>query len=164
MFHFSQARQLSDFAVKSLGSYSRRTLDHISARIYFYYSWIYESMGRLSEIRSILLMRMQTAVLQHDEVGQETLLNLLLRNYLHYNLYDQVSDVIFCRGFTLLKVNFCRIFKQEVCGNRGIRQTTMLRTASSSNIFDFFLNTLHFIEKHEPHIYDSLECEYSNIN
>jgi hypothetical protein len=32
-----------------------------------------------------------TAVVRHDAVGQETLLNLLLRNYLHYNLYDQVG-------------------------------------------------------------------------
>jgi hypothetical protein len=31
-----------------------------------------------------------TAVVRHDAVGQETLLNLLLRNYLAYNLYDQV--------------------------------------------------------------------------
>lgn len=30
-------------------------------------------------------------VLRHDDVGAETLLNLLLRNYLHYNLYDQVG-------------------------------------------------------------------------
>lgn len=29
-------------------------------------------------------------MLRHDEYGAETLLNLLLRNYLHYNLYDQV--------------------------------------------------------------------------
>jgi hypothetical protein len=33
-----------------------------------------------------------TAVVRHDVVGQETLLNLLLRNYLHYNLYDQVTQ------------------------------------------------------------------------
>lgn len=37
-----------------------------------------------------LLARLQTAVLQQDDVTQETLLNLLLRNYLHYHLYDQV--------------------------------------------------------------------------
>ena len=40
--------------------------------------------------RSTLLGLHRTAVLRHDEIGQETLLNLLLRNYLHYNLYDQV--------------------------------------------------------------------------
>ena len=44
---------------------------------------------RLSAARSSLLALHRTAVLRHDEYGQETLLNLLLRNYLHYNLYDQ---------------------------------------------------------------------------
>ena len=39
---------------------------------------------------STLMAAHCTAVLRHDAVGQETLLNLLLRNYLHYNLYDQV--------------------------------------------------------------------------
>ena len=32
-------------------------------------------------------------MLRHDAIGQETLLNLLLRNYLHYNLYDQVRPL-----------------------------------------------------------------------
>jgi 26S proteasome regulatory subunit N3 len=41
-----------------------------------------------------------TAVVRHDAVGQETLLNLLLRNYLHYNLYDQVGTASSAhRGF-----------------------------------------------------------------
>ena len=39
---------------------------------------------------SQLLAMHRTAVLRHDDYGQETLLNLLLRNYLFYNLYDQV--------------------------------------------------------------------------
>ena len=30
-------------------------------------------------------------MLRHDEYGQETVLNLLLRNYLHYNQYEQVG-------------------------------------------------------------------------
>lgn len=34
-----------------------------------------------------------SATLRHDELGQETLLNLLLRNYLHYNLYDQAEKL-----------------------------------------------------------------------
>ena len=40
--------------------------------------------------RSTLLASHHTAVLRHDSAGQEMLMNLLLRNYLHYNLYDQV--------------------------------------------------------------------------
>eukprot|EP00889_Picochlorum_renovo_P001597 jgi/Picre1/28627/NNA_004027.t1 len=34
---------------------------------------------------------LRAAVLRHDSIGQETLLNLLLRNYLHYKLYDQAE-------------------------------------------------------------------------
>lgn len=41
---------------------------------------------------SVLMSAHSTAVVRHDTVGQETLLNLLLRNYLHYNLYDQVRS------------------------------------------------------------------------
>ena len=40
-----------------------------------------------------LLALHRTAVLRHDNYGQETLLNLLLRNYLQYSLYDQVSAI-----------------------------------------------------------------------
>jgi hypothetical protein len=46
-----------------------------------------------------------TAVLRHDTVGQETLLNLLLRNYLHYNLYDQVSSpALHCTSAVVLQL------------------------------------------------------------
>ena len=39
---------------------------------------------------SKLLALHQLAVLRHDEYCQETLLNLLIRSFLHYNLYEQV--------------------------------------------------------------------------
>ena len=44
-------------------------------------------------VRRQLLALHRTAVLRHDNYGQETLLNLLLRNYLQYSLYDQVSAI-----------------------------------------------------------------------
>ncbi|CAD7701021.1 unnamed protein product [Ostreobium quekettii] len=91
--HFRLAKQLADVAVAALGLYNRRTLDFIAAKVYFYYSWSYECLDRLASIRSTLLQRLQTAVLQHDEIGQETILNLLLRNYLHYSLYDQAEKL-----------------------------------------------------------------------
>lgn len=43
--------------------------------------------------RSSLLALHCTAHLRHDVMGQEMLLNLLLRNYLHYHLYDQVRGL-----------------------------------------------------------------------
>lgn len=39
---------------------------------------------------SFLHARLRTSTLRHDEEGQAVLINLLLRNYFHYNLYDQV--------------------------------------------------------------------------
>jgi 26S proteasome regulatory subunit N3 len=65
----------------------------LAARIYGYLSLAHERTGSLASIRSALLGLHRTAVLRHDDVGAETLLNLLLRNYLADNLYDQVGAV-----------------------------------------------------------------------
>lgn len=89
--HFTQAREVADAAVGLLQQHNRRTLDAIGARIYFYYSWAYECTGALADVRSTLMAAHCTAGLRHDAVGAETLLNLLLRNYLAYNLYDQAE-------------------------------------------------------------------------
>lgn len=47
--------------------------------------------ARLLNLRSLLLGAHRTATLRHDELGAETLLNLLLRNYLEASLIDQVG-------------------------------------------------------------------------
>jgi hypothetical protein len=52
---------------------------------------------------STLLSLHQTAILRHDVIGQEVLLNLLLRNYLSYGLYDQVrAQFHLCDGLLVL--------------------------------------------------------------
>ena len=110
-----QAKLVADHAVERLSAFNRRTLDTIAARIYYILSIAAEALGSLSSIRrlamaqqwyalfshgpistpsacpcSTLLSLHCTAVLRHDSTGQEMLMNLILRNYLHYNLYDQV--------------------------------------------------------------------------
>lgn len=77
-----------------LKSFNRRTLDVFSARAYFYLSLAYERVGRISELRPELLAAYRTACLRHDSMGQATLLNLLLRNYLAHNLYDQALKLV----------------------------------------------------------------------
>lgn len=42
---------------------------------------------------SFLHSRLRSAVLRNDYEGQAVLLNCLLRNYLHYNLYEQASKL-----------------------------------------------------------------------
>merc|ERR1719476_1313280 len=77
-----------------LKGFNRRTLDVFGARAYFYLSLAYQREGRLAEIRPELLGAYRTACLRHDVMGQATLLNLLLRNYLAYNLYEQALKFV----------------------------------------------------------------------
>ncbi|CAK9153965.1 unnamed protein product [Ilex paraguariensis] len=90
---YSEAKACSSVSIARLKNLNRRTVDVLASRLYFYYSLSYEVTGDLAEIRGNLLALHRIATLRHDELGQETLLNLLLRNYLHYNLYDQAEKL-----------------------------------------------------------------------
>ncbi|CAJ2675801.1 unnamed protein product [Trifolium pratense] len=90
---YNEAKACSSASIDRLKSLNRRTVDVIASRLYFYYSYSYELTGDLAEIRGNLFQLHRIATLRHDELGQETLLNLLLRNYLHYNLYDQAEKL-----------------------------------------------------------------------
>eukprot|EP00904_Undaria_pinnatifida_P013820 jgi/Undpi1/9569/HiC_scaffold_27.g12025.m1 len=70
-------------------SFNRRSLDSLAAKMVFYYSLAFEASGRLPEARPRLLGLHRTCCLRHDEIGQATTLNLLLRNLLSQNLLDQ---------------------------------------------------------------------------
>ncbi|PKU80125.1 putative 26S proteasome non-ATPase regulatory subunit 3 [Dendrobium catenatum] len=68
---YDEAKACSSASIARLKNINRRTVD----------------------ILANLLALHRMATLRHDELGQETLLNLLLRNYLHYNLYDQAEKL-----------------------------------------------------------------------
>lgn len=90
---YNEAKTCASAGIARLKNLNRRTLDVLASRLYFYYSLSYELTGDLAEIRGNLLALHRIATLRHDELGQETLLNLLLRNYLHYNLYDKAEKL-----------------------------------------------------------------------
>ncbi|KAF9580855.1 26S proteasome non-ATPase regulatory subunit [Lunasporangiospora selenospora] len=85
---------LSSATVKTVQELNRRSLDQLAAKVYFYYARFYELSGRLAEIRPVLLNAQRTATLRRDDDTQSTLINLLLRNYFHYNLYDQADKLV----------------------------------------------------------------------
>ncbi len=41
-----------------------------------------------------LLAAQRTAALRHDDESQATLLNLLMRNYFHFSLFDQADKLV----------------------------------------------------------------------
>ena len=49
--NIQKAKIVSDEAFERLGSYNRRTLDAVGAKIYFYYGFVHEKLDQLKEIR-----------------------------------------------------------------------------------------------------------------
>lgn len=88
------ALECANLLMDKITSYNRRTLDMLAAKCYFYYARAYEITNQLDQVRSFLHSRLRTCTLRSDYEGQASLLNLLLRNYLMYNLYDQADKLV----------------------------------------------------------------------
>ncbi|KAJ3024331.1 26S proteasome non-ATPase regulatory subunit [Thoreauomyces humboldtii] len=86
--------QLATELVETVQSLNRRSLDQLAGRIYFYFARFYELSDKLTEARPLLLAAQRTATLRRDDDTQATLLNLLLRSYLHFNLYEQADKLV----------------------------------------------------------------------
>ncbi|KAK4038300.1 proteasome regulatory subunit C-terminal-domain-containing protein [Parachaetomium inaequale] len=85
-----QGLEFSHYLVDRIRSVNRRTLDSLSAKVYFYYSLFAEQscpqppspQSPIVSIRPTLLAALRTAVLRKDVDTQATVIVLLLRNYL----------------------------------------------------------------------------------
>ncbi|XP_042529742.1 26S proteasome non-ATPase regulatory subunit 3 [Dipodomys spectabilis] len=91
---YKEAQKVSDDLMQKISTQNRRALDLVAAKCYYYHARVYEFLDKLDVVRSFLHARLRTATLRHDADGQATLLNLLLRNYLHYSLYDQAEKLV----------------------------------------------------------------------
>ncbi|XP_067620332.1 probable 26S proteasome non-ATPase regulatory subunit 3 [Eurosta solidaginis] len=89
-----RASVCSEALMSKIAGQNRRTLDLIGAKSYFYHSRVTELSNSLETIRGFLHARLRTATLRNDYEGQAVLINCLLRNYLHYFLYDQADKLV----------------------------------------------------------------------
>jgi 26S proteasome regulatory subunit N3 len=89
-----KASNCSHQLMNKIMSQNRRSLDLVAAKSYFYYTRVAELTNKLDSIRSVLHARLRTATLRNDFEGQAVLINCLLRNYLHYSLYDQADKLV----------------------------------------------------------------------
>ena len=88
--------------IERLRTLNRRTLDALSARVYFYYSLFFEqlsplppsSMASVVSIRPVLLAALRTSVLRKDQDTHATVTTLLLRNYLSTSHITQADLLI----------------------------------------------------------------------
>jgi len=88
------AKVCADTLIEKVVAQNRRTLDMLAAKCYFYYARVYELTNQSEKIRSFLHNRLRTCTLRSDFEGQSSLMNLLLRNYLACNLYDQADKLV----------------------------------------------------------------------
>ncbi|GKV20895.1 hypothetical protein SLEP1_g30942 [Rubroshorea leprosula] len=124
---YDEAKAFSSASIARLKNVNRRTVDVLAARLYFYYSLSYElTTADLAEVRGNLLALHRIATLRHDELGQETLLNLLLRNYHHYNLYDQEeklrSKAPRFEEHSNLQATLCEIPERTIFTQKGMEK------------------------------------------
>lgn len=89
-----KAMECAKQLVSWLKTHNDRTLDEFRAKAYFYLSLAYERCGRLPEIRPELLSEYRRSCLNTNAMTQATLLNLLLRNFLSQNLYEQALKLV----------------------------------------------------------------------
>jgi hypothetical protein len=61
---------------------SLRTLDHLAAKSLYLYSVVYEKLKLLHTIRPMMFEAYKSASLRHDQIGQATITNIILRSYL----------------------------------------------------------------------------------
>ncbi|KAK3486677.1 proteasome regulatory subunit C-terminal-domain-containing protein [Neurospora hispaniola] len=99
---FQRGFALSRFLSERIQSLNRRTLDSLSAKVYFYFSLFAEQLAPLPpspqspivSIRPILLAALRTAVLRKDIDTQASVIVLLLRNYLHTSHISQADLLV----------------------------------------------------------------------
>ena len=106
-----QAQAASDAMVELCMGNSRTSMLPLSAKAYAFQARCNELRGNSSTTRASLLDKYRTACLRHDELGQATLINLLLRSYLDANLYEQALKLI----------TNCKEFPEAASNNQYVR-------------------------------------------
>lgn len=116
---YAKALQLAKETGEKILQLNRRSMDPIAAKVWYAVDRAYELGGDLADARPcvilfsfpaklsilsvcsqnshylrILLSAQRTASLRHDDESQAALINCLLRNYIHYSLFDQADKLV----------------------------------------------------------------------
>lgn len=99
---YEAGASFSSAVVRKIHVFNRRTLDSLSARVYFYFSLFHEHLAPLPpsplspviSIRPQLLAALRTSVLRKDPDTQATVTTLLLRNYLSTSHISQADLLV----------------------------------------------------------------------
>jgi len=91
---YKNAKEFGDFVFARLKNVNLRTLDHLGAKAMYFIAIANEQMGQLPQVRALMFDSYKTACLRKDLIGQATITNVILRSYLHQNLYECARQFI----------------------------------------------------------------------
>ena len=86
-----EAKQLSTNLLNKIIKTNKRHLDSLQAFCLFYYSRVNELSGHLRQIRPQLFDYYRRACIKTDEIGQATVINLILRNFIEFQQFSQAE-------------------------------------------------------------------------
>jgi len=73
---------------------NQRTLDHLTAKSMYLIGLSYEQLGIFPDVRPLMFEAHKSCCLRMDVIGQATVMNIIIRSYLHQNLYEQARNFI----------------------------------------------------------------------
>lgn len=88
------ASRFAQHCIDRLRNYNRRSLDYLSAKMWFYYARCAELLNQSAVIVPTLLLALRTATLRHDDEVQASLITLLLRSYLASHKVTQAANLV----------------------------------------------------------------------
>ncbi|KAJ7037850.1 PCI domain-containing protein [Mycena alexandri] len=91
---YGKALDLAHQTVEKMQALNRRSMDPIAAKVWYALERAYELGSELADARPLFLAAQRTASLRHDDETQASLINRLLRSYIHDSLYDQADKLV----------------------------------------------------------------------
>jgi 26S proteasome regulatory subunit N3 len=91
---FKTAKDFGDFIYARIKDVNLRTMDHLGAKSMYFIGVVYEKLEMLPQVRPMMMDAYKSCCLKLDQIGQATILNVLIRSYLSQNLFEQARNLI----------------------------------------------------------------------
>ncbi|GBE61809.1 proteasome regulatory protein [Babesia ovata] len=90
----AEAMRLAEQFAQYVLDFKKRSIDRLAAKVYFYYSRVFELGGRLPETRTLLMSAYRKACLHHEPMTEAVTLNCVMRYLVQHRLYSAAATLL----------------------------------------------------------------------
>ncbi|EDO06109.2 26S proteasome non-ATPase regulatory subunit 3 family protein [Babesia bovis T2Bo] len=91
---FEEAMQFAEHLAKYVLEFKSKIMDHLAAKVYFYYARAFELGGRFNQTRTFLMNVYRKACLHHEPMTEAVTFNCVVRNLVHHKLYSSAATLL----------------------------------------------------------------------